>query len=49
MQKTIYIKDAELWESIRVQAGRQGLSISAYLVWLHRSELSLKEKESDHA
>ena len=37
MQKTIYIKDEDLWREIRAMAGEQ--SISGYLVSLHREHV----------
>ena len=38
-RKMIYISDEEVWESIRLEAGRQRRSISNYLVGLHLGEL----------
>jgi hypothetical protein len=37
MQKTIYIKDEDLWREIRAMA--DGQSISGYLVSLHRENV----------
>lgn len=46
-QKTIYVKDQELWDSIKAMAGEK--SISRYLIDLHEANVfnqqSVREKE----
>jgi len=39
MQKTIYVPNDEIWESIRREAGKKDRSISKYLIWLHDKRL----------
>ena len=37
LRKNIYIKDEEIWDSVKVSAKNQGRSVSNYLIWLHRA------------